>query len=244
MNLTEKQKDLLILLAQEGLKTRYDLFKRKRDGAEKRMMSSSTAHRVINDLKKAGLIEVKREEAFRIRGRKKKLYGLTFKGLLAALLQPKSWKDIDQIAKQQGKLLPLILGKWRHFRRSGVNEIQLQKALRWLCFVAQQQRYENPQFLMRDFFMYVVNMTRIKERVFCFRGFDDDRELSKWVNEEEWSFLIYAAALVTSFRLIRDPDPDWDNACKEFRRINRTPVTEKMKEMLEEELLEQLGNLR
>ena len=34
---------------------------------------------------KKGLVEVKKEEAFRIRGRKKKLYGLTFRGVIQSL---------------------------------------------------------------------------------------------------------------------------------------------------------------
>lgn len=80
MNLSRKEKEIISLLAQRGLKTKYDFFK-KQGG----IMSSSTAHNLINGLKEKGLIEVKKEVAFRIRGRPKKLYGLTFRGLLCML---------------------------------------------------------------------------------------------------------------------------------------------------------------
>lgn len=198
----------------------------------------STVHRAKNSLLNNGFIMLKNVESHA--GKDKKIYGLTFKGLNVALLKSKSWKDIDQIARQQEKLSPLMFGKWQHFQRSGVKKIQLQKALRWLCFGAQQQGYERAQFLLRDFFMYVFVITEIEERVAWLRAIHDDPELSGWANEEEWTFLIYARTLITSFRLIRDPNPDWNEACKEFRRINRMPLNEELRETLEKELLDQL----
>jgi len=78
MQLTETEKKIISILALKGYKTYYDFFK-------KEGMSSSTAWKLMDDLTEKGLVKVKKEEAFRIRGRKKKLYGLTFRGLVYAL---------------------------------------------------------------------------------------------------------------------------------------------------------------
>jgi hypothetical protein len=78
MKLNPSEEKIITTLALEGFKTYYDFFK---DGA----MSSSTAWNLTRKLCEQKLIEVKKEEAFRIRGRPKKLYGLTFRGLIASL---------------------------------------------------------------------------------------------------------------------------------------------------------------
>jgi DNA-binding CsgD family transcriptional regulator len=78
MQLTAKEKEIISILAKKGFKTYYDLF-------TKEGISSSTAWKHTDTLTRKGLIEVKKEEAFRIRGRKKKLYGLTFRGLIEAM---------------------------------------------------------------------------------------------------------------------------------------------------------------
>jgi DNA-binding PadR family transcriptional regulator len=78
MKLNPSEERIITTLALKGFKTYYDFFK---DGT----MSSSTAWNLTRKLTQEGLIEVKKEEAFRIRGRPKKLYGLTFRGLIASL---------------------------------------------------------------------------------------------------------------------------------------------------------------
>jgi predicted ArsR family transcriptional regulator len=94
MQLTDKEEQIIFVLATKGFKTYYDLFK-------KEGISSSTAWKHLDNLTKKGLVEVKKEEAFRIRGRKKKLYGLTFRGLIQALknenvrlIETQNWQEL------------------------------------------------------------------------------------------------------------------------------------------------------
>jgi len=75
MQLTKTEEKMIEIFARKGMKTYYEFFKKEK-------MSSSTAYQNIEDLKKKNLVEIKQEEPF---GRKKKLLGLTFKGLLYAL---------------------------------------------------------------------------------------------------------------------------------------------------------------
>lgn len=79
--LTAKQKEILKKIALGSYKTNYDL-----SAGKDKVAASSTVSLALKELKKLGLVELKREEAFpRIKGRTKKYYGLTFRGLVAAL---------------------------------------------------------------------------------------------------------------------------------------------------------------
>lgn len=238
MNLTGKEKEIILLLAREGLKTRYDLF--KKGGG---IVSSSTAHNLLKDLGEKGLIKVEREEAFRIRGRKKKLYGLTFKGLISVFLQRESRKYIDKIVERQEKLLPLILGKWQHFQKSGVNEEQFYNALQRVCVMAQFYEQETLKRVMVLFSEYVFTMTDFDETIAWLKAFHGDRELRGWALVEGLYYTGGVAILETMFNLIRQANPDWMEGFHRLCRISQMPMrayTEEDREILEKELLEQV----
>jgi len=239
MNLTVKEKETLSLLACEGPKTRYDLFKKTG------IMSSSTAHKIIGRLKNE-FIEVKREEPFRIREIVKKFYGLTFQGLIVALVQPENLKHMDQIARKHEELFPLLFGKWQHFKENGVEEIELTNVVKWLCQLALQKGAVSVEMVLQDFFIYVFNVTRPEERVRWLKAIHDDQDLKKEALIQERSFRIYSAAMEKAFRLIRQPKPNWKRACEVFKDINRMPMvdTEEEKKKFKKKFLKQFENHR
>jgi len=188
--------------------------------AQKLNKSYSNIHSTIKQLLRQNLICV----SHRKRSSKNpkidvEYYTVTFQGLITALVQPESLKYADQIAEQQEKLLPLIFGKWQHFKNSGVDISSLQNALDWLFRMARRSYYDTANWVMRDFSTYVFNMTKLKERVRWLKAIHADPDLSKWALEEERSFLIYANTLKYTFRLIRQSKPDWDEALEELYRI-------------------------
>ncbi|MEM2431790.1 MAG: hypothetical protein QXX94_07550 [Candidatus Bathyarchaeia archaeon] len=119
--LVDKEKEVLRKLALEGLKTGYDLHSSK-----EKIMSSSTWHYLRNSLIKKGLIEIKKEETFEIRGRKRKFYGLTLLGLCVVLSEEmkKSLYNhkelLNKIAENWKDIVPSILGKWNIFVKNGL----------------------------------------------------------------------------------------------------------------------------
>jgi len=80
MELTKKQKEILIHIAKKGLKTKYDLSMKDRVAAD------STVFHALERLAENNLVKVRKTEAFpKIEGRVKKYYGLTFRGIIASL---------------------------------------------------------------------------------------------------------------------------------------------------------------
>jgi len=221
LHITKTEKTILQVIAKEGERTYYELWKKDKVAA-----SNKTVQIALKKLQRKGFIRPQKKTEGK---REKKPYVLTFQGLFATLFQPESLKDADQIAKQQGKLVPLIFGKWQHFKSSGVDDASLRNALDWLCYMAWHNRYETANWVMRDFSMYVFNRTKPKERVRWLRAIHADPDLSKWALEEERRFHIYADTLKYTFRLIREPKPDWDEALEELYRIARMPMIEHKK---------------
>jgi hypothetical protein len=85
-DITEKQKQILTVLALEGPACGYDLFKKKK------IASNKTVYEARDHLISLGLIEIKREqpqedthESTYVMGRKKVYFGLTFHGVLYCL---------------------------------------------------------------------------------------------------------------------------------------------------------------
>lgn len=224
-------KSILQTIAKKGERTYYALWRKDKVAA-----SNKTVQVALKRLEQRAFIKPKKKTE----GTEKKPYVLTFRGLIAVLLQRESLKCIDQIAKEQRKLLPLIFGKWRHFHKCGVDGKLLANMLKWFCHMVWQRNLERAEFGMQEFFFYVFNMTLPEEKIRWLRAIHDDSELKKWAFEEEFSFRRYAAMMVWTFRLIRESKPDWDKALAGLRRINRMPISKEISENLERERKEQL----
>lgn len=214
---------------------------------EKVGVSYRTTLRTLHSLKKRGWLQIVRKEESDKKGKERNVWAITFRGLLNLLaVDEEVWQQIESIAEEQQKLLPLILGKWQHFKRCGVEDEQLSKMLKWLFYMAWQKRLEKGEFVMPDFSMYVFNMTVFKERIHWLKAIHDDPELKPWALEEERSFLSYAATLTVTFRLIRKSNPDWEEGLRELRRVARMSMrvySEEERERLEKQFLEQLEGI-
>jgi len=91
----EKEKKLLEAIAAKPT-TYYDLYHKQKVG------SSSFVWKALKQLEDQGLIEVKREENFsKIKDRRKRFWGLTFKGLLACLkhnlIKPANGINVEKV---------------------------------------------------------------------------------------------------------------------------------------------------
>jgi predicted transcriptional regulator len=130
---TEVDKRILLQLAKERGLTKYAL-------KNKLKLQHSTVYGSVNRLKKEGMVEVIKAERFRT-GLEKQTYGLTIKGIAYALLFPEAEEDIEKIAKANAEVLPLVLGKWQHFKREGVEAIAF-RSLQITCGVMKWRTWE------------------------------------------------------------------------------------------------------
>jgi DNA-binding Lrp family transcriptional regulator len=152
MKLTETEEKIIGILAKKGFKTYYDLS--RREG-----ISSSTVWKLLNNLTEKGLIEIKKEETFRAFDRKKKLYGLTFKGLITAL------KTKDVRLHQIEDRVELVLSWVRTFQEID-SIIGLSRDL------PEAERIENYRAWENNLTYYMTNMTEEGEKFL--RHFDVD----------------------------------------------------------------------
>ncbi len=106
---------ILLAIARERNKTHYELWWK-----DKIARSNKTVLSVLSKLKKRKLIESRQEE----RGRERKYYNITFEGLVGILKYEQAFAHIDEIAKTQKEMLPLVFGKWKFFKKQKIlNEI-------------------------------------------------------------------------------------------------------------------------
>jgi len=218
MELTETEEKILSVLAWKGAKTYYDIFKKEN------LCSSSTAWKLIKRLEKSGLVEVKATKSFRIRGREKKLYGLTFRGLIATLHPRKeSWKHLDETVKQQEKLFPLIFGKWHVFREY-VDDGKFNKALQQMFVFAQiallleYEEHALRKSILENLCSYILSVAiDHEERISWLKAIHSDSELRQWFLKEEGRYSALADLWDLSFKYAKKPTPDWDEALEELR---------------------------
>lgn len=80
-------------------------------------LSNATVVTALKRLQGARLIQLKREEAgVEGRGRSKKIFGSTLKGLIRAFNHsPPLWDNINSLAELNKDALPLVFGKWNLF---------------------------------------------------------------------------------------------------------------------------------
>jgi hypothetical protein len=115
-------------------------------------------------------------------------------------------------------MLPLIFGKWRHFRSSGVNDENLAKVLEWVCnFVSAQT--PSVDSAMWGFSLYIFQLAPPREKIEWLKAVRADPELLKWAFEEEKAFYAYATMVKETFKFIREPKLDWEKALEKLRGL-------------------------
>lgn len=230
--LTETEEKILRTLAEKGARTYYDIYRKEK------LCSSSTAWKLIKNLEKNGYVEVKKEEKFQFRGRKKKFYGLTLRGLSVALQKRPGWEHIDVIAKQQETLLPLILGKWRHFKEY-VDGEKLTDALRDIMLLffpilelrAKEFGWKESTFVtlvMQEFCSYILK-SMPEERIGWLKAIHADVELKQWMLGLRWKYKRLLLAIDLSFSLIQQEEPDWDEALEKLRNLTGASLGDEVK---------------
>jgi DNA-binding transcriptional ArsR family regulator len=215
---------VLLFLAKNGEGSKWEISR----GLKK---AYSNVHSTIKELLDLGLIEVKRKRKSAKNPKMEvEYYRLTFSGLFAALLQPKiTWEDICEIAERQAKMLPLIFGKWSHFRASGVPDEYLLRALKWVCSLASSQE-PSVDSAMWGFSLYIFQMAPPTEKVAWLKAVRSDQELREWALQEEKAFHAFAKIVNTTFNLLQEPDPDWEKAVEKLRSLQWTSYKASFKE--------------
>lgn len=81
-----------------------------------------TVLRHVKDLEKERLIQLLRREISLKHGKRKKIYGVTLRGLVVVLiLDHGSWDRIGEIAEKHGNKL-LVFEKWNYFAEKGLRD--------------------------------------------------------------------------------------------------------------------------
>ncbi len=121
---------VLDVLAHNGPMSRWDI-------KQKRRRHYSQVHTTVKQLEESGLVNVVKNVESK-RGLQKDIYGLTIYGIIfVSRFQQKLRKfryvprvtkqipefNIDLIAQNHAKSLPLIFGKWNYFNKEGVLEL-------------------------------------------------------------------------------------------------------------------------
>ena len=133
--------------------------------------------------------------------------------------QRESWKHIDEIAHQQEKLLPLILGKWQLFKEN-VEESSLVDALRGAFLIgfpiyelrAEEFGWKESDFVsltMQEFSTYILK-SEPEKRIGWLKAIHADEELKRWMLEAEKQFKLALRAYTLSFGLIHQKNLTWD----------------------------------
>ena len=107
---------IFLYLARKGKSNKWEMSK-------KLGMAYSNIHRIIKKLLKEKYIYVaKTKNSSRNPWISVEYYDLSFSGFMACLLDNRSWKFIDEIAKQRAEEFPLLFGKWSFFKEKGIKE--------------------------------------------------------------------------------------------------------------------------
>ena len=148
-SLTKEEKPLflqllcLLILARDGPYWCYGIFKKLNEdelpnallGRRKESFKIylTTVGRTLNELVSLGLIRKEKRLVKLKKGHPKRMYHITFHGLLYVLeFYEESWMHIDDIAKKHADKLPLIFKQWEYFGRKKVKKEVIQ-AMRIFC---------------------------------------------------------------------------------------------------------------
>jgi DNA-binding PadR family transcriptional regulator len=98
--------------------------------AEKTGKNYSTILRRINDLEKNGIVKLDRTEHTEAKGKEKKVYKITRRGLIYTLLNSKESRNhIDIIARSHADAL-LTFEKWDFFEKNGLHDYVLKRLVK------------------------------------------------------------------------------------------------------------------
>lgn len=114
------QFEILLRLAKRGPITKWQLKKKWKKTDDS--IAYSTVHGSIKALETAGRVKILREEKSQ-KGMSVKVYGLTLEGILWLSSRLALHLIIDQLAENYKDALPLIFGKWNHFKKFGVDDV-------------------------------------------------------------------------------------------------------------------------
>ena len=117
--------EILKHIAEHGPRIEYHLYKELE-------YSHGTIHYVLNKLNDAGLLRVAPNGKGQT-GRPVKEFHLTVYGFIKVIKYPKGLEHIDEFAEKWGHLIPLVLGKWKYFKKMGLCKIaeeRLKEAVR------------------------------------------------------------------------------------------------------------------
>lgn len=112
----QTQKAILQVLALKKEIAQYDL-------PQHVNKNYTTTFRRLRNLEEQGLAKVARTVASTKKGKRKKIYKITFLGLVKVLAKQENiYKDIDKVAQIHVDFLPLVFGKWEFFEKSGLKK--------------------------------------------------------------------------------------------------------------------------
>ncbi|MFQ5758620.1 MAG: MarR family transcriptional regulator [Candidatus Bathyarchaeia archaeon] len=113
--LSARKVDVLLFLAKHGPLNIYQI--QQNLG----LTSYSTAHGAVKALEKMGLLTLQSEKKTE-KGVTAKVYGLTFSGLVRAMLSEDLWVDMERVVKAWKSIAPLPLRKLDYFAKCGLEE--------------------------------------------------------------------------------------------------------------------------
>lgn len=236
MYLTRTERIILDKIVREGEKTYYQLWMK-----DKAAKSNKTIQIALKSLQNKGLIKPTKKT----KGNEKKPYVTTLRGLFQSILYTcPNLEDAQGIADRQRKLLPLIFGKWQHFKNHEVTDKQLSEMLQWLSYRLQYQEPLKLDHIMRYFSTYIFMITPLEERKSWLKAFHDDSDLKRWTLVEELYYASYIYQLHTMFNLLKQSKPNWDQGFHYIRLASMSPMTARTSKDRERltRYLEQLEN--
>jgi hypothetical protein len=178
-------------------------------------------HEAIKVLLASNLIHETRQETFR-GPLPKRFFGLTLKGLANAFLfTAKIPQDLNRIAEKWGGLLPLALGKWKHFADAGL-EKEFINAFIWVAKWILEWGYDTENFATERFWYYIFVMTAGATKVKWIKALRGNPELRQWAAEEMKEWLLEGRVLMKiherSLEVLEMPgEPDWDRVVNDLR---------------------------
>lgn len=219
-------KKVLLQIAKEGPQTKYDVEKKTK-------VNHASIHEAVKHFLKAGALEGKKVGVTRT-GQAKIKYGLTLLGLCLTV-QTADSRDYDEVILKWKHFLPLVFGKWNHFKSAGLGEERI-KAINWLIGqilywgvaglekLAQidQLQFETEKWVMEQFFVYVFTLQTPPVKTLWMKAFRSDEQLRQWAINSLKQWLSEADGWMKinkrSLQVLEMSDePDWDMVIKELR---------------------------
>jgi hypothetical protein len=192
-------------------------------------LSYRTVLRSLKPMENIGLIRLVRTEPSEKGGKEKKIYALTLKGLmnilgasdLSNIKEPNVSQWFDQVAEKSGYLLPLVLGKWLHFKNAGL-EGEFAQAFQWTLWHYLKLGHNTKTFATERFWYYALNVTAGWTKVRWLQAVREDEELRKWASEEMNEWLLEGQEhqrirKATLDALETTNEPDWNKVMNDTR---------------------------